>query len=172
MEKQAEAALRRAIGMLQAILVREIGLHRELLALAGDKRESILEGDLEKLEKAVAAEKRLVAMIEGEERKRQAVMPLLKSGLDLDNSTERLEEIIRFFPDPERGEMAAVRAELLETVEAAQRKSRHNAELLKASLAHVEAFLRSVAESAKADSTYGRNGGRTGNGPAILDRSA
>jgi flagellar biosynthesis/type III secretory pathway chaperone len=172
MDKQAEAALRRAIGMLKAILVREIGLHRELLALAEDKRESILRGDLEKLEKTVAAEKRLVAMIGDEERKRQAVMPLLKSGLGLDDSIERLEEIIRFFPEPERGEMASVRTELLEGVEAAQRKSRHNAELLKASLAHVEALLRGIAESAKADSNYGRNGGRTGNGPAILDRSA
>ncbi|MDR2390481.1 MAG: flagellar protein FlgN [Planctomycetota bacterium] len=172
MDKQAEAALKRVIGMLEAILVREIGLHRELIVLAGDKRESILKGDLEKMEKTVTAEKRLVTMIGDEERKRRAVMPLLKSGLGLDNSVERLEEIIRVFPEPERGKMGAVRAELLEAVEAVQMKSRHNAELLKASLAHVEAFFRGIVESAGADSTYGRNGGRIGNGPAIIDRSA
>lgn len=172
MEKQAEAALKRAIGMLEAILVRQTGLQREMLRLAEDKQQAIVKGDLEKLEKTVADEKKLVCQIEEEEEKRLAVMPLVKSGLGLDESVEKLADVIASMPEPERERMANVRNDLKEILETCQVKTRHNAELLKASLEHVEAFLRTVSEAASPDANYRRDGKKGGSGPTIIDRSA
>lgn len=172
MDTQAQAAVRRAIGMLEAILKRQIALHRQMLEVAGRKQDSIVNGDLAALEKEVAEEKRLVAEIEDEERRRQAVMPAVKSGLGLAASAEKLGDIIPAMPEPERENLAGIRAELKAVLEQVQLKSRHNAELLKASLEHVDAFLRSLAEASAPDANYRKDGRRAGGGPTMIDRSA
>ncbi len=173
MDKQADAALKRAIGMLEAILVRQTGIHREMLAVAEDKRLAILKGDLELLEKSVSEEKKIVARIEEEEKKRLAVMPLVKNGLDAPAETDKLADVIRLMPEPERGRMTTVRNELKEVLEATQIKTRHNAELLKTSLEHVESFLRAVSDAAVPAKTYGNDGTkRSGGGSSMIDRSA
>ena len=170
--KAEAAALRRAIGMLEAILVRQTGLHREMLARAEEKRRSIVGGNLEELERTVAAEKKLVADVENEERKRLAVMPLVRSGLGIDAGTEKLGDVISRFPEPERGRLGLVREELKGVLEEFQIKNRHNAELLRTSLAHVESFLRAVADSVRDGAGYRRDGRPAGGGSAIIDRNA
>lgn len=173
MDKQAEAALKRAIGMLEAILVRQTEIHREMLRVAEDKQQSIIKGDLEQLEKSVSEEKKIVARVEEEEEKRKAVMPLVLQGLGAPAGVEKLADVIALMPEPEREHMTAVRAELKEVLEAAQIKTRHNSELLKASLEHVESFLRAISDAATPNKTYGNDGGkRPGGGPSIIDRSA
>lgn len=172
MDKAAEAALKRAIGMLEGILSRLIQLHREMSAVADSKRESILKGSVEELEKSVSEEKRLIDLIEDEEKRRQAVMPLIKNTLGVDASVEKLPEVIERMPEPERTRMAEVRGELRAILDECNVKSRHNAELLKTSIDHVEAFLRTITESAQKDANYGRNGKRSGGGPTLLDRNA
>jgi flagellar biosynthesis/type III secretory pathway chaperone len=158
--------------MLEAILVRETGLHREMLAVAAEKRDGILAGDLEKLEKAVTAERRLVAGIEDEEKKRLAVMPLLKSGLGLEAPVEKLSDIIPLFPAPEREKMRGIRDRLVAAIEEVRIRNRHNSELLKTSLAHVDSFLHAIADAVRANANYSRGGKRSAGGPAIIDRSA
>jgi flagellar biosynthesis/type III secretory pathway chaperone len=171
MDRQADAALKRAIGMLEAILARETDVHREMLAVAESKQAAIVQGDLEALEKSVTDERRLVVRIEDEERKRLAVMPLVKSGLGADDGVEKLADVIAMMPEPERGRMSEVRDELKVVLEACQLRTRHNAELLKASLEHVDAFLRSLSDATSKDATYKRNGKRSGGGPGLIDRS-
>lgn len=172
MDKQAEAALNRAIGMLEAILQRQIGLHSRMLEVAEAKRESIIKGDIEALEKTVAEEKKLVAEIEEEERKRFAVMPMVKRGLSLPEGDDKLSDLIEKIPEPMRGNLAAIRVKLKGVIEECRRKTRHNAELLKASLAHVESFLKSVAEAANPDTNYKKDGKKNHGGPTMLDRNA
>ena len=158
--------------MLEAILLRQTELHREMLRIADDKRDAIIKGDLEKLEKTVFEEKKLVAGIEDEERKRLAVMPLLKSGLGLADSTEKLSEVVSCLPEPDRSRLLKVRTDLKEVLETCQLKVRHNAELLKASLEHIEAFLRSLSAAASTDANYRKDGRKSGGGPTIIDRNA
>ncbi len=173
MDKQADAALKRAIGMLEAILIRQTGIHREMLAVAESKQQAIVKGDLELLEKTVAEEKQIVSRIEDEERKRLAVMPLVKNGLGAPEGMDKLADVIALMPEPDRGRMMTVRNELKEVLEATQIRTRHNAELLKASLEHVESFLRAVSDAAIPNKTYGNDGTkRSGGGPSIIDRSA
>ena len=164
--------MKRAIGMLEGILTRQIGLHRQMLEVGEQKRESIVKGDIAKLEKAVADEKRLIGEVEDEENRRQAVMPLVKSGLGVDAEVEKLVDVIEKMPEPERTRMMDVRNELRALLDECQLKARHNAELLKTSLDHVEAFLRTLADAAKQDSMYGKDGKRSGGGPSIIDRNA
>lgn len=172
MDRQAEAALKRAIGMLEAILGRQIELHHAMLALADDKQNSIVAGDLEKLEKTVIEERKLVTQIEDEEKKRLTVMPMVKSGLGLDDSVEKLADVISRMPQPERDRMTEVRNTLKDLLEACQLKTRHNSELLKASLEHVESFLRTISEASSPDTGYRRDGKRSSGGPTMIDRSA
>lgn len=172
MDRQAEAALKRAIGMLEAILNRQIGLHKSMLALAEDKQNSIISGDLEKLEKTVIEERKLVTQIEEEEQKRLSVMPLVQKGLGLGDSVEKLADVIDRMPSPERERMTEVRDSLKGLLEACQLKTRHNSELLKASLEHVESFLRTISEAASPDAGYRRDGKKASGGPTMIDRSA
>ena len=46
---------------------------------------------------------------------------------------EKLADVIALMPEPERSRMTAVRGDLKDVLEAVQIKTRHNAELLKAS---------------------------------------
>lgn len=172
MDRQADAALKRAIGMLEAVLTREAELHRSMLEVADKKRESIIKGDLNALEEAVAEEKRLVAGIEEEEEKRRAVTPLVKRGLGLETTEEKLSEIVEALPEPERERLGKLRELLKSLIEDCRVKTRHNAELLKASLEHVEAFIKTVAESIKPDVGYRKDGKKSGGGPSLLDRNA
>ncbi len=171
MDVQAAAALKRAIGMLEAILVRQTSIHEEMLVVAAAKQDAIIKGDLEKLEKAVVEERALVAKIEEEEKKRQAVLPLVKSGLDAPAEMEKLADIISLMPEPEKSRMTEVRERLKGILEDCQIRTRHNAELLKASLEHVEAFLRTLSEETARDKTYTRAGKKRGGGPGLIDRS-
>lgn len=165
------AALKRATGMLEGILTRQTAIHRDMLVVAGDKQDAIIKGDLEKLEKAVLDERALVAKIEEEERKRLAVMPLVKAGLGAPPEVEKLSDVIALMPEPEKSRMTAVREELKTVLEECQLRTRHNAELLKASLEHVEAFLRTLSEETARNKTYTRDGKRGAGGPGLIDRS-
>lgn len=168
-DKQAQAALRRAVGILEAVLARQTGLHRSMIAVAEAKRHSVVKGDLEGLERAVADEKRLVAAIEEEEAKRLAVMPMIQRQLGAGGGT--LSDLIARLPEPDRGRLAGVREDLRRAIEECRRKTRHNAELLRASLEHVDAFLKSVAAAVSPDANY-RPDGKKRAGSAIIDRNA
>lgn len=172
MDNEAEAALASAIDMLETILKRQIELHTTMVTVAENKRESIIKGDIEALEKVVAEERRLVGSIEEEEKQRQAVMPLLRKCLGLDDSVEKLMDVIEKMPEPRRSEMTGIRNRLRDLLEQCRLLARHNAELLKTSLDHVEAFLRGIAEAASQDAAYNHKGKRSGGGPTIIDRSA
>ncbi|MDR0362308.1 MAG: flagellar protein FlgN [Planctomycetota bacterium] len=171
MDKAAEAALKRAVGMLEAILVRQTDLHRAMLETAGEKRESIIKGDLPALEAAVFREKGLVAEIEDEERKRQAVMPMLRRGLGVGDDVEQLAEVAEKFHEPDRTRILSLAGGLKDVIEDVRKITRHNAELLKASLEHVDAFLRTIAEASSPDTNYRRDGSRP-TGPTLIDRNA
>lgn len=172
MDKQADPALKRAIGMLEAILIRQTEAHRLMLKVAENKQQAIMKGDLALLEQTVIEERKLVAQIEEEEKKRLTVMPLVKSGVGADDSVEKLMDVIALMPEPERAHMTKVRDDLRSILEACQIKNRHNAELLKASLEHVESFLRTLSEATSPDKNYRKDGKRGGGGPSIIDRSA
>ncbi len=158
--------------MLEATLTRQTALHRSMLEVAEMKRQSIISGNLEELEKSVSEEKKLVASIEEEEEKRLAIMPLVKRGLGLAEEADKLSDLTDRLPEPDRARMTKVRVELKGVIEECRKKTRHNAELLKASLEHVNSFLKAVNEAAHPETTYKKDGKRSHGGPSLLDRNA
>ncbi len=171
MDSEAKAALKRAVGMLEGILERQIEIHKEMIVVADAKKESIIKGDIALLENTVAEEKKLVGRIEEEEKKRQAVMPLVKKGLGLGDDVVKIIDVIEHLEEPEKNRLLAVRTELKELLETCQLKTRHNAELLKASIEHVETFMKSLNDAIQKDNIYNKEGKRAGGGPSIIDRS-
>ena len=166
------AAIRRTLDMLIAILERETVLHEEMLAAAEIKQQVIIQGDLPGLEEIISREKELIAGIEEEEVKRKTVMPMLQKNLGMENEAQKLSDIVNLLVEPEKALLSGVREKLRQTLTACRIKTRQNAELLKASLAHVDAFLRTVSEAVSKDANYNKSGKRGGNSPALLDRSA
>lgn len=170
--EEADPALKRVIGMLEAILLRQTVAHHQMLKVADEKQNAIIKGDLELLEKSVVEEKKLVAQIEDEEKRRLAVMPLVLKGLNAKSGVEKLSDVIALMPEAERERMTKVRDDLRDILEACQLKTRHNAELLKASLEHVDTFLRTLTEATSKDQNYRRDGRRGGSGGSMIDHSA
>lgn len=167
-----EAGLQRGLLILTAVLEKEIELHRSMVLAAGVKREAIISGDLPGLETILVREKELVAAIEEEENKRLAVQPLVRRGLGLGQDPGKLDDVINCLEGEAKAKLTKVRDELREVLNECRKRTRHNAELLKASLAHVDAFLKTVADATCPDANYGKNGRRVGGGQARLDRSA
>ncbi|MDR3210946.1 MAG: flagellar protein FlgN [Planctomycetota bacterium] len=167
-----KAALKRAISMLEATLERQLELHRIMLRVAEAKRQCIIRADLAGLEKSVSEENKLVSAIEEEEKKRLAVMPLIQRSAGRPEGAEKLSDLINSLEEGDRGNLPTLREALKTVIEECRRKVRHNAELLKVSLEHMEAFLRTVAEVTHPDSNYTRSGKRDVSGPSLLDRSA
>ena len=157
---------------LEAMLGREIRLHSPMLELAEKKRVAVIQGDLPGLEAILAEERKLVAEAEAGAAAREAALRTARVAVGLPETEGRLEDIVARLPEPERSRIGEEREKLRSLLDELRKKSRHNAELLKASLAHVEAFLRAVADAARADKPYGKDGRPTGGGGAFLDRDA
>ena len=160
------------LGDLEAMLDREIRLHEPMLELAEKKRVAVIQGDLPALEAILERERELVAGIEKAEAAREAALRAARVAVGLPETEGRLEDIVARLSEPERSRIGGEREKLRSLLDELRKKSRHNAELLKASLAHVEAFLRAVADAARADKPYGKDGRPTGGGGAFLDRNA
>ena len=160
-----------ALAGLETMLGREIRLHEPMLALAEQKRVAVIQGDLPGLEAILEQERKLVAEVEKGAEAREAALRAARVAVGLPEAEGRLEEIMARLPEPERSRLGEEREKLRSLLDELRKKSRHNAELLKASLAHVEAFLRAVADAARADKPYGKDG-RPAGGSAFLDRNA
>jgi len=154
------------------MLGREIRLHEPMLALAEQKRLAVIQGDLPALEAILEQERKLVADVEAGEAARELALRAARVAVGLPEGEGRLEEIVSRLSEPARSRIGGEREKLRSLLDELRKKSRHNAELLKASLAHVEAFLRAVADAARSDKPYGKDGRPTGGGGAFLDRNA
>ena len=157
---------------LEAMLGREIRLHEPMLEIAERKRVAVIQGDLPALEAILEQERQLVAEAEEGEATRESALRAARVAVGLPETEGRLEDIVARLSEPERSRIGEEREKLRSLLDDLRKKSRHNAELLKASLAHVEAFLRAVADAARADKRYGKDGRPSGGGSAFLDRNA
>jgi len=157
--------------LLEQVLDREAGLHERLLVAAEAKRQAILKGDLPAMEQLLREEQTLLGEVEREEKSREALAGRARASLGLP-ADARLAALIEKAGDPLGARLAAVRERLRAALDKLRYRTRQNAELLRASLQHVEAFLRTVLEAGDPDPQYGRDGRRAGAGLHLLDRSA
>ena len=147
--------------------------HAELCQTAEVKREAIVKGDLPGLEGILARERQLTAEIEKEEARRQMAMRVARKGLGLPESdSSRLGDLLDAACDADRERLSGLRNRLRTVLKTLRLKDRINTELLRASLEHVEAFLRSVRDAAGAATLYNTGGKYQSGGLSIIDRNA
>jgi len=157
---------------LEEVLRREVDLHQELLEAAEGKRTAIILGDLKGLEDLLQRENRLIAGVEAEEAKRAGLIAAARTEFDLQEDPVRMQAIIARAPEPHAERLQRVRERLRETLDALRYRTRQNAELLRASIAHVDGFLHMVAQAGSPEALYGRDGRRKTGEFSLLDRSA
>lgn len=161
-----------AFSRLEEVLVRLTELHARLLMEADAKRTAIIEGDIDAMEQSLARERELVVLVEAAELDRQAAVETLRAGLGLGEGPLKLTAIIEAADTDWAGRLRAVHVRLKDVVEKLRYRSRQNAELLKASMEHVESFLRALAEACAPKKGYGRDGRAQAGPVSLLDRSA
>lgn len=157
---------------LEDLLARMTELHAQLLRLSEDKRQAIVEGNIDQMEGALVREQELILEVEAAEAERQEVVESLRGPMELGDGPLKLQTIIDKAEAPQAERLATVHRLLREVVDKLRYRSRQNAELMKASMEHVEAFLRAIAEACAPRQGYGRDGLNRKGALSLLDRSA
>ncbi len=161
-----------ALDKLTRVLSHETELHESLLKVAEDKRSAIIEGDLDLMEESLQQEQVFIAEVEKAEVERIRITAAVQAELGLTEEPVKLARIIEVAPDPQAGGLQTVHRELTEVVTRLRYRTRQNAELMKASMEHVEGFLRAVAEACASQVGYGSDGLKRNTSVSLLDRSA
>jgi flagellar biosynthesis/type III secretory pathway chaperone len=156
---------------LTEVLERETEQNGQLLEEAERKRTAVIEGDLDTLETILRREQALIAEVEAAEARRQPLAEAACRQLGL-GAPVKMARIIDKAPAPHAERLADVRARLRGVLDQLRFRTEQNANLLQASIRHVDGFLHMVAETSAPDPVYGRDGRRRAGEFSLLDRSA
>ena len=156
---------------LEKILILQAQIHQKLLDEAELKRLAIIGGSIEDMESILAREKELLSNSEKAEAARQTVAGELKALLNIDEEPLRVQSIIDRVGREAPG-LDKARQALKQIIEKLRYRTRQNEELLKASIEHVNGFLKAVNDATASNQTYGRQGQNGKGSLRILDRTA
>jgi flagellar biosynthesis/type III secretory pathway chaperone len=157
---------------LNEVLALEAELHEKLLVAAERKRGAVLEGNLAGLEEILKVEQALIAQVEQAEEKRTALTAVSAAELELASESVKMSDIIAKAPEPFAAKLGKTRQRLRAALDTLRYRTRQNAELLQASLEHVKAFMKMVAEASAPSAEYGSDGRKKAGGVRLLDKSA
>lgn len=158
------------IARLNAVLQQETVLHQTLLDEAEGKRGAIIAGRLPEMEEILVREKEVLKKVEELEQERLALVAETCQRYDLPGEPFKIQSLLDRL-GAEGEELAATRAALKDVLNRLRLCNRQNDELLKASIEHVNSFLKLLSRSANPNCTYNRKGNNTGN-RSIFDRTA
>lgn len=157
---------------LEAVLRNETELHASLLEAAEAKRNAIIDGDIDAMETVLKAEEQLIGLVEEAEVIRQDLVRSLQEELQIEQEPVKMSMILACIGEA-GATLAKVHEELRAVLDKLRYRSRQNAELLKASMEHVNAFLHLVAQaSANNASLYNKKGQRGAGNLGLLDHRA
>jgi flagellar biosynthesis/type III secretory pathway chaperone len=160
------------INALTQILVLEADLHADFLTTLNDKRLAIIAGDIGAMEAALAREYDLLEKIRGAETHRIAAVATVAEKLALPTAPATLSLLIAELPAEQTENLRAAQTRLRDLLTQLQLRTRQVAELLKASMEHVNGFLSLIAESGGGTHLYNRQGKIAGAGARIINRQA
>lgn len=157
---------------LEFILKREEELHAQLLQAADDKRQAIVKGDLPGMERLLQLERGLIEEVARMEKERERTAAAVREQFGLSTSDGKMASLIAAVEEPHASRLSEVRQRLTAVLNKLRYRTRQNAELLKASVEHVNAFLRTVAGSGAPKPVYSRDGKKGNENIRLLDRQA
>lgn len=148
--------MREEIKALLTILQEELMIYKEVLALAEEKTEVIIKGDVEKLGKITEEEMKLVSKIEEVDAKRQEKLESLKNlGFDAENISQLLELI----EGKEAEAITGTRDDMLSVIAKVKERNRLNSELLMQSLEYIDYYINLIVNAfCSSTVTYGKGG--------------
>lgn len=148
--------------------------HEEMLVYMAEKRNAIVDGNIAAMEETLQNEQRVLETIEKAEETRKRLVEQARIDLGIKGRPVKLAQIVAAAGEPAASRLKAVHERLKGAMDTLRYRSRQNAELLKASMEHVEQFLQLVREAAggKQSVTYGPDGRKNKGSLKMLDRCA
>ena len=123
------------------------------------------------MEKVLTTEYELVEQVEAQEKTRMQLVEKMAQFLQIADRPVKMDMLLAKLPEEMTGDLRARRAELRDVLGKLRIRARQNAELLKASMEHVNAFMDLIAHAGEVK-TYNRRGGLERQQVRLLDRSA
>lgn len=163
--------MNRFVQALAQIIQNETELHRQLLQAAEDKRVAIISGDIAAMENSLNREYDLVEKVEAQEQTRIALVEKMAEMLQIADRPVTMALLLEKLPANLAATLTPVRAELRALLDKLRFRTRQNAELLKASMEHVNAFMEMIARAGEVK-TYSRKGLVERQQVRLFDRSA
>lgn len=164
--------MQRSIDALEQIIRNESALHAKLLAAAEAKRQAIIAGDVAVMESTLNDEYDLVEQVEAQEKTRLQLVEKMAGFLEIAARPVTMDMLLAKLPEANTETLRAARAELRDLLNKLRIRTRQNAELLKASMEHVNSFMELIAHAGEVR-TYSRKGAlQRQPGVSFIDRSA
>ncbi|MFH0911604.1 MAG: flagellar protein FlgN [Planctomycetota bacterium] len=154
---------------LTAVLQEHARCHEELLTLEEEKRIAIIANDTERLNRLTLQEDALLAQVERIEEARAAALEGVarKHGLSPQPRLKAVVEALGGAP-----ELLALQERLRKTLLALRHRVAQNAELLRRSVDHFQAFFGLLGEACAPPPVYTKSGARRGEPTRFLDQTA
>jgi flagellar biosynthesis/type III secretory pathway chaperone len=146
-----------ALDRLIAVLVREIGLLKDLHIRLTAQQDALVKGDVDGVKQSVEGQIVTLSEISGLERERIALLGSLQAAEAADRQDVTLTDLIA--SAPEHGErLKDVRAALKDVLEAIGTVNKHNGMLINQSLAYIGKTLKTIAGEDTASTVYTSDG--------------
>ncbi len=144
----------------------ELGLHRQLLGIAEEKRDTIVAGDIQIFSDLLKQEQQMLE--EGQQLRhiREALMIGLAREVSVDVDKLRMAQILERAPEELRKELSGLQGSLKELLERLRDVNDRNMVLIRQSLTFVKEIMGYIMgdESTKAYNQQGESPGETGGG--------
>lgn len=162
------------IDNLEEVLRQEIVLHASLLEEAEQKRSAVIKGDLPELEAILQREQALIAHVAEAEARRQELVEQARAALHITEEPLKMSVLTTYLAkalgDTAIKPLRQAGDGLKKILEQLRYRNRQNEELLKASIEHVNSFLKMVSQTSGTQ-TYDRKGQNSGT-LRLFDRTA
>ena len=145
----------------------ELGVHRRLLGVAENKRDTIVAGDIQAFSALLAKEQSIIE--EGQQLRglREQLMSAIASDLEVDLSSLHISQVLERAPDPLRSELKGLQGDLKHLLQELRKINERNMVLIRQSLSFVKEIMQYVMGNNDAktytdrgESDDGQGGGR------------
>jgi flagellar biosynthesis/type III secretory pathway chaperone len=142
---------------LRRHLQEELGLHRQMLSLAEDKRSQIVAGDIKAFSSILEEEQRLLAAGAELRRRRDELLRRIALGRRIPAEQLRLKQLLERTPEPLRGQLSGLQSDLVGLLSRLREVNERNMLLIRQSLSFVHDLM-NIVLGGRTDEDYDRQG--------------
>lgn len=150
------------LNALRVHLQEELGLHRQLLTLAEEKRERIVAGQIKEFSQLLQQEQQHLEAGQHLRRRREEILRRLATEIRLTPDRLRMAQLLERAPEPLRGQLSGLQNDLVLLLNRLREVNDRNMLLIRQSLSFVQELMGVVFGAGRTED-YDRSGD---NGPA------